>query len=120
MKSKRNDILRTLMLLGIILTGSFVLSTFFFKIDLTQEQRHSLAEPTVDMLQNMDDNMFIRCYLHGDFPAEYKHLEQSIRDIFIANRAFHDAALLAQAKLAVMGASLLAALLLGTLLLRRR
>ena len=40
--------------------------------------------------------------------------------IFIANRAFHDAALLAQAKLAVMGASLLAALLLGTLLVRRR
>ena len=43
--------------------------------------------------------------------------------IFIANLAFHDAALLAQAKLAVIGASLLAALaglLLGTLLLRRR
>ena len=43
--------------------------------------------------------------------------------IFIANLAFHDAALLVQAKLAVMGASLLAALaglLLGTLLLRRR
>ena len=41
--------------------------------------------------------------------------------IFIANLAFHDAALLAQAKLAVMGASLLAAiagLLLGVLLLR--
>ncbi len=80
MKTKRNDILRTLLLLGIILVGSYVLSTFFFKIDLTQEQRHSLTAPTVDMLQNMDDNMFIRCYLHGDFPAEYKHLEQSIRE----------------------------------------
>ncbi len=80
MKTKRNDILRALMLLGIILTGAFVLSSFFFKIDLTEEKRHSLTDPTVEMLENMEDNMFIRCYLHGDFPAEYKHLEQSIRE----------------------------------------
>jgi gliding-associated putative ABC transporter substrate-binding component GldG len=78
--SKRNDILRTFMLLGIILAAAFVLSTFFFKIDLTEEKRHSLTEPTIEMLNSLDDNMYIRCYLHGDYPAEYKHLEQSIRE----------------------------------------
>ncbi|MFN0032606.1 MAG: gliding motility-associated ABC transporter substrate-binding protein GldG [Flavobacteriales bacterium] len=80
MKTKRNDILRSIMLLAIVLLSAYLLSIYFFKLDLTAEKRHSLAEPTIAMLQNMEDNMFVRCYLHGDFPAEYKHLEQSIRE----------------------------------------
>ena len=90
MKSKRNDILRTLMILGIILLGSFVLSSFFFKIDLTAEKRHSLTPATVDMLEKLDDKMFVRCYLHGDFPAGYKHLEQAIRERLDEFRDYSD------------------------------
>lgn len=90
MKSKRNDILRTLMILGIILLGSFVLSSFFFKIDLTAEKRHSLTPATVDMLEKLDDKMFVRCYLHGNFPAGYKHLEQAIRERLDEFRDYSD------------------------------
>jgi gliding-associated putative ABC transporter substrate-binding component GldG len=32
------------------------------------------------MLANLPDPLFIRCYLHGEFPAEFKRLENSIKE----------------------------------------
>jgi gliding-associated putative ABC transporter substrate-binding component GldG len=80
MRRKRSDIVQLLLSLAIVLVSAFLLSYFFFKIDLTEEKRHSLTPATKDMLGNLDDKLFIRCYLHGEFPAEFKRLENSIKE----------------------------------------
>lgn len=80
MGRKRNDIIQLLLSLAIVLVSAFLLSFFFFKIDLTEEKRHSLTPATKEMLANLDDKLFIRCYLHGEFPAEFKRLENSIKE----------------------------------------
>ncbi len=49
-------------------------------MDLTAEKRHSLTPATEEMLGDLKDNIFIRCYLHGDFPSGFKRLEQSIKE----------------------------------------
>jgi gliding-associated putative ABC transporter substrate-binding component GldG len=80
MRRKRSDIVQLLLSLAIVLVSAFLLSYFFFKIDLTEEKRHSLTPATKEMLGNLDDKLFIRCYLHGEFPAEFKRLENSIKE----------------------------------------
>lgn len=80
MNRRRSDLVRFALSAGIVLVSAFLLSFYFFKIDLTEEKRHSLTPSTISMLESMDDNMYIRCYLHGEFPAGFKHLEQSIRE----------------------------------------
>jgi gliding-associated putative ABC transporter substrate-binding component GldG len=80
MGRKRSDILQLFLSLGIVLISAFLLSFYFFKLDLTEEKRHSLTPATEDMLANLEDPLFIRCYLHGEFPAEYKRLENSIKE----------------------------------------
>ncbi|MEN9639076.1 MAG: gliding motility-associated transporter substrate-binding protein GldG, partial [Bacteroidota bacterium] len=80
MQTKRNDIIRLVTTLGIVVLGALVLSVKFLKLDLTEEKRHSLTDATVALLDSLDDQIFIRCYLHGDFPAEFKKMEQSIRE----------------------------------------
>ncbi|MFN5296528.1 MAG: Gldg family protein, partial [Flavobacteriales bacterium] len=80
MGRKRSDILQLFLSLGIVLVCAFLLSFYFFKLDLTEEKRHSLTPATQDMLANLDDQLFIRCYLHGEFPAEFKRLENSIKE----------------------------------------
>lgn len=77
---RRIDITRLILSLGIVLLCAFLLSHFFFKVDLTAEKRHSLTPATEEMLENLNDNIFIRCYLHGDFPSGFKRLEQSIKE----------------------------------------
>jgi ABC-2 type transport system permease protein len=80
MKRKRSDILQLFLSLGIVLISAFLLSFYFFKLDLTEEKRHSLTPATQEMLANLPDPLFIRCYLHGEFPAEFKRLENSIKE----------------------------------------
>jgi gliding-associated putative ABC transporter substrate-binding component GldG len=80
MKRKRSDILQLSLSLGIVLISAFLLSFYFFKLDLTEEKRHSLTPATQEMLSNLPDPLFIRCYLHGEFPAEFKRLENSIKE----------------------------------------
>ena len=80
MKRKRSDILQLFLSMGIVLISAFLLSFYFFKLDLTEEKRHSLTTATQEMLGNLPDPLFIRCYLHGEFPAEFKRLENSIKE----------------------------------------
>ncbi len=80
MKARRNDLIRLLLSLGIVLAAAYICSFFFFKIDLTEEKRHTLTPATRDLISSLDDKIFVRCYLHGKFPARYKRLEQSIRE----------------------------------------
>lgn len=80
MKKKRSDIVRLLLSLSIVAVATFMLSFIFLKIDLTEEKRHTLTDATKEMLGQLDDKVFVRCYLHGDFPAAFKRLEQNIRE----------------------------------------
>ena len=80
MHRKRDEIIRLLLIIAIILAVALLGSFWFFKWDLTSEKRHTLTESTQEMLGQLDDEIMVRCYLHGDFPASFKRLEQAIRE----------------------------------------
>ncbi|MBL7941272.1 MAG: Gldg family protein, partial [Flavobacteriales bacterium] len=75
MKRRSTDITRFLLTTAIILCVVVLTSFVFVKIDLTAERRHSLTPATIDMLKGLEEKVFVRCYLHGDFPASFKRLE---------------------------------------------
>lgn len=55
-------------------------SLTFFRLDLTSEKRHSLTTSSKQLLDTLDDQVIVKCYFTGEFPARYKHLEKSIRE----------------------------------------
>lgn len=59
---------------------AFVSSFAFIKVDLTEEKRHALTPSTIQMLDSLEETVFVRCYLHGEFPARFKRLEKAIRE----------------------------------------
>ncbi len=71
-------------ILAVVLVN--VLSSFFFyRIDLTRDNRHSLSPATIDLLKSLDDKIYVRVYLKGkDMPADYqlfaKQVEQVLQD----------------------------------------
>jgi len=80
-RNKRfSELLRVILLLILVIVISSLLGLRGVKFDLTAEKRHSLTAATIAMLDTLPDDMYVRCYLHGEFPAGYKHLEQSIRE----------------------------------------
>lgn len=53
-----------------------------WRLDVTEDQRHSLTQASLEMLSELskgDDEVLVRCYLEGDFPARYRRLSEEIR-----------------------------------------
>lgn len=78
--TKRNDIIQFVLSLGIIILVAFLSTLAFSKFDLTQEKRHSLTDATHELLEGVDDVVYVKCYLHGEFPAKFKRLEQAVKE----------------------------------------
>ena len=51
------------------------------RLDLTEENRFTLSEPTVDLLKQLDEPVFVQVLLEGEFPAGFKHLQRSTREM---------------------------------------
>jgi len=80
----RDPILRTsfglMSGLSLLALVNFVGSYAFFRVDLTAEKRHTLSEQTQGMLQELEDVVYMEIYLEGDFSADFKRLQRSIKE----------------------------------------
>ena len=51
------------------------------QLDLTEEKRYTLTQSTEDLLHNLDGPVFVRVLLEGEFPAGFKRLQRSTREM---------------------------------------
>ncbi len=82
---KRNTMVGFLIAIVAVIVINLISSFLFFRIDLTKDKRHSLSDSTIEMLQSLEDRVYIRVYLKGkDQPADYqlfaKEVEQMLQD----------------------------------------
>ena len=82
----------TALLLGIVIIMLLnVISYFvFYRIDLTSEKRYSLSPATKKILKNLDEIVYFRVYLDGEFPAGFKRLRNETREMLDEFRAYSD------------------------------
>ena len=82
---KRNFKLQSLtelgLVLGLLILLNLILTNYFFRIDLTSENRYSLSESSKKLATKVDDVLFVKVYLEGDFPAGFKRLRQSTKEM---------------------------------------
>ena len=91
-KKKKNIKRQNLIQLGLSLVfiillnivGSFV----FTRFDLTSEKRYTLSDATKKMLKNLDDIVYFKIYLEGDFPAGFKRLHKETQEMLDEFRAY--------------------------------
>ena len=65
-------------------------SQYFFRIDLTEEKKFSIKEPTRQMLQGLEDIVYIEVFLDGELNASFRRLQKSIREILEEFRIYSD------------------------------
>lgn len=66
---------------AIVLLVLFIGSFFRVRVDLTSEKRHTLRDATREMLQGLDDVVFVRVFLAGELPADMRRLAMATRDL---------------------------------------
>jgi ABC-2 type transport system permease protein len=86
---KRNGLIQLLLGVIIIILANVISSSLFTRFDLTTEKRYSLSPATKDMLRGIDDIVYFRVYLEGDFPAGFKRLRNATREMLDEFRAFN-------------------------------
>jgi len=50
-------------------------------LDMTEEKRCTLTDPTVRLLEGLDEVVYVRVLLEGEFPAGFKRLQSATRDL---------------------------------------
>jgi ABC-2 type transport system permease protein len=87
---RRHNIISLLVSLLVILAVNLIGSRYFKRIDLTTEKRFTLTDATRDLLRELDDIVYFRVYLEGDFPAGFRRLRNQTREMLDEFRAYSD------------------------------
>ena len=93
MESKKKNIKKANLsgfayIMVIILIINVISAYLYARIDLTTEKRYTLSETTKDMLRSLDDHVYFKVYLEGDFPAGFKKLRRETKEMLDEFRAY--------------------------------
>ena len=72
MKNKYSKI--AVVLIGVLLIN-FISSKIYKRFDLTEDNRYTLSNSSLSIINKVEDIITIKVYLQGNFPAEFKRLQ---------------------------------------------
>ena len=89
MVNRRKQDLNSLVLIfaGLVLLN-IICYFFFIRIDFTSEKRFTISPISKNILNNLDDDLQVTVYLEGDFPAGFKRLRNSTKDLLSDLQAY--------------------------------
>ncbi|WBX74349.1 gliding motility-associated ABC transporter substrate-binding protein GldG [Tenacibaculum pacificus] len=68
----------TLAFFGLFLIN-YLSNSVYKRFDLTQDKRYTISEISESLLNKLESPIFIKVYLEGNFPAEFKRLQTETR-----------------------------------------
>ncbi len=87
---RRNSFVQLALGLAIIIMVNIIGTFAFYRLDLTSEKRYTLSPSTRKMLKGLNDVVYFKVYLEGDFPAGFKRLRNETREMLNQFRAYSD------------------------------
>ncbi len=78
---KTQSLIQLALFLGILVFINILSSYVYKSADLTEEGRYTLTQPTLDLLDEVDDVMYVQVLLDGDFPAGFKRLQTATKEL---------------------------------------
>lgn len=82
MKENKSKALKQLGIVFLAIIVINLISNFFFKrFDLTQDKRYTLSETTLNIIESVDSPLYIEVYLEGNFPPEFKRLQNESKQL---------------------------------------
>ena len=85
---KKNQLVSFIITLVLIVVINVIGSFVFTRFDLTAEKRYTLSETTKDALRQLDDYVYFKVYLEGDFPPGFKKLRRETKEMLDEFRAY--------------------------------
>jgi gliding-associated putative ABC transporter substrate-binding component GldG len=80
--SKKNNIKSLLIVVAVLLVLNVIGGYFFHRFDLTKDKRYTLSTTSLNIIKQVQNPLYVKIYLQGDLPAEFKRLQNETRDLF--------------------------------------
>jgi gliding-associated putative ABC transporter substrate-binding component GldG len=74
-------ILQAIIVLAILIVINVLAQFFYTHLDLTEDKRFTLSDSTVDLVDDIDDNILVQVFLDGELAAGFKRLKNSTNDL---------------------------------------
>ena len=88
-KMRKQSIIQLLLSLLVIILINIISYFLFTRFDLTTEKRYTLSKETKNYLKKIDDFVYFKVYLDGDFPAGFKRLKSETKEMLDEFRAYN-------------------------------
>ena len=85
---KKSQIITFVITIAIIVLVNIIGNFVYTRFDLTSEKRYTLSDTTKEILKNLDDYVYIKIYLEGEFPAGFKKLRKETKEMLDEFRAY--------------------------------
>ena len=89
-KRSTGDLLLLTNGIAIIILLNILGTHYFFRLDLTEEKRYSIKEPTKDLLRNLEDVVYVEVFLEGELNPAFKRLRNSIEETLTEFQIYSD------------------------------
>ncbi len=86
---KRTHLIELVAAVFIIIFLNIIGYYIYTRFDLTSEKRYTLSSATKKLLKNIDETVLFRVYLEGEFPADFKRLQQETKEMLNQFRAYN-------------------------------
>ncbi len=88
MKPALRDIIQLITVVGIVIVLNVLSGFYFTRFDLTTEGRYTLSDTSTELLEGLDDVIYLKVYLDGELPAGFRRLRDRTREMLDEFRAF--------------------------------
>jgi gliding-associated putative ABC transporter substrate-binding component GldG len=86
---KKSNLKSVLITIGILLIINAIGNQFFHRFDLTKDHRYTLSTTSLDIVKQVKEPLYIKIYLQGDLPAEFKRLQQETQQLLEEFQAYN-------------------------------
>lgn len=66
---------------AIIIMVNVIANYYHGFVDLTEERRYTLSPSTYNVVENLEENLFVKVMLEGEFPAGFQRLRNSTQEL---------------------------------------
>lgn len=90
MKSKKQYTLVILLTIGVLILINLLANRFFFRIDLTEDNRYTLSDATEELLQDLTEPVTVKAYFSNNLPPQLDMIRRDFRDMLVEYNQLSD------------------------------
>lgn len=78
---RTQSLINLALVIGIAIFLNVLGNVFYGHLDMTEEKRFTLTEPTRDLLNSLEEVVYVEVLLEGEFPAGFKRLQKEVGEL---------------------------------------